>query len=265
MKSKPLGLLMKRSHYIALKTIVHKETTRILRIWSQTLLPPLITQTLYFVIFGKFIGSQIRAINGISYMAFIVPGLVMMAVINSSYANVVSSFFGAKFQRNIEEVLVSPTPDWVIIAGYVLGGVVRGVVVGVLVFLVSLFFVHPVVTHGWAVILFMLLSSMVFSLAALINGIYARNFDEVAFFQNFILTPFIYLGGVFYSIHSLPAAGQKASLYNPLVYMVNGFRYGFFGFSDVNPGICLGVLVSLTIILSMVNLFLFKKGIGIKN
>ena len=171
MKSKPLGLLMKRSHYIALKTIVHKETTRILRIWSQTLLPPLITQTLYFVIFGKFIGSQIRAINGISYMAFIVPGLVMMAVINSSYANVVSSFFGAKFQRNIEEVLVSPTPDWVIIAGYVLGGVVRGVVVGVLVFLVSLFFVHPVVTHGWAVILFMLLSSMVFSLAALINGL----------------------------------------------------------------------------------------------
>ena len=257
--------MIRYAHYIALKTIVRKETTRILRIWSQTLLPPLITQTLYFIIFGKFIGSQVAAIHGISYMAFIVPGLVMMAVINSSYANVVSSFFGAKFQRNIEEVLVSPTPDWVIIAGYILGGVVRGVVVGVLVFLVSLFFVHPVVTHGWAVVLFMLLSSVVFSLAALINGIYARNFDEVAFFQNFILTPFIYLGGVFYSIHSLPAVCQKASLYNPLVYMVNGFRYGFFGFSDVNPGICLGVLVLLTIILSVVNLFLFKKGIGIKN
>jgi ABC-2 type transport system permease protein len=178
---------------------------------------------------------------------------------------VVSSFFGAKFQRSIEEVLVSPAPDWVIIAGYVLGGVVRGVVVGILVFLVSLFFVHPVVTHWWAVIVFMLFSSVVFSLAALINGIYARNFDEVAFFQNFILTPFIYLGGVFYSIHSLPAVCQKASLYNPLVYMVNGFRYGFFGFSDVNPGICLMILVLLTIILSVVNLFLFKKGIGIKN
>jgi ABC-2 type transport system permease protein len=257
--------MIRYAHYIALKTIVRKETTRILRIWSQTLLPPLITQTLYFIIFGQFIGSQVRAINGVSYMAFIVPGLVMMAVINSSYANVVSSFFGAKFQRSIEEVLVSPAPDWVIIAGYVLGGVVRGVVVGILVFLVSLFFVHPVVTHWWAVIVFMLLSSVVFSLAALINGIYARNFDEVAFFQNFILTPFIYLGGVFYSIHSLPALCQKASLYNPLVYMVNGFRYGFFGFSDVNPGICLMILVLLTIILSMVNLVLFKKGIGIKN
>jgi ABC-2 type transport system permease protein len=257
--------MIKREHYIALKTIVRKETTRILRIWSQTLLPPLITQTLYFIIFGKFIGSQVRAINGIGYMAFIVPGLVMMAVINSSYANVVSSFFSAKFQRNIEEVLVSPTPDWVIIAGYVLGGVVRGVVVGILVFLVSLFFVHPVVTHWWAVIVFMLFSSVVFSLAALINGIYARNFDEVAFFQNFILTPFIYLGGVFYSIHSLPPLCQKASLYNPLVYMVNGFRYGFFGFSDVDPGACLAILVLLTIILSVVNLFLFKKGIGLKN
>jgi len=257
--------MIKHEHYIALKTMVRKETTRIMRIWSQTLLPPLITQTLYFIIFGKFIGSQVRAINGISYMAFIVPGLVMMAVISNSYGNVVSSFYGAKFQRNIEELLVSPTPNWVIIAGYVLGGVVRGIVVGFLVFLVSLFFVHPVITHWWAIIVFMLLSSVVFSLAALINGMYARNFDEVAFFQNFILTPFIYLGGVFYSIHSLPLICQKASLYNPLVYMVNGFRYGFFGFSDVNPGLCLVVLVVLTIILSVVNLFLFKKGIGIKN
>ena len=257
--------MIKREHYIALKTIVRKESTRIMRIWSQTLLPPLITQTLYFVIFGKFIGSQVRAINGVSYMEFIVPGLVMMAVISNAYGNVVASFYGAKFQRSIEEILVSPAPNWVIIAGYVLGGVVRGVVVGLLVFLVSLFFAHPVVTHWWAIVVFMLLSSVVFSLAALINGMYARNFDEVAFFQNFILTPFIYLGGVFYSIHSLPKLCQQASLYNPLVYMVNGFRYGFFGFSDVNPGLCLGVLVLLTIILGLVNLFLFKKGIGIKN
>jgi len=247
---------MKRGHYIALKTIVRKESNRIIRIWSQTLLPPLITQTLYFVIFGKFIGSQVKAINGVSYMEFIVPGLVMMAVISNAYGNVVASFYGAKFQRNIEEILVSPTPEWVIIAGYVLGGVVRGIVVGFLVFLVSLFFAHPMVTHWWAVILFTFLSSVVFSLAALINGIFARNFDEVAFFQNFILTPLIYLGGVFYSVHSL---------YNPLVYMVNGFRYGFFGFSDVNPGICLIILLILTIILGLVNLFLFKKGIGLKN
>jgi len=252
-------------YWIALKTIVRKETNRIIRIWSQTLLPPLITQTLYFVIFGKFIGSQVRAINGISYMEFIVPGLVMMAVISNAYANVVASFYGAKFQRNIEEILVSPTPNWVIITGYVLGGVVRGIVVGLLVFLVSLFFAHPIVTYWWAVILFTFLSSVVFSLAALINGLFARNFDEVAFFQNFILTPLIYLGGVFYSIRGLPEILQKISLYNPLVYMVNGFRYGFFGFSDVNPGICLLILVVLTIILSVVNLILFQKGIGLKN
>jgi ABC-2 type transport system permease protein len=257
--------MIKRGHYIALKTIVRKETNRIMRIWSQTLVPPLITQTLYFVIFGKLIGSQVRAINGVSYMEFIVPGLVMMAVISNAYGNVVASFYGAKFQRNIEEILISPTPNWVIIAGYVLGGVVRGVVVGFLVFLVSLFFAHPIVTHWWAIVLFTFLSSVVFSLAALINGIFARNFDEVAFFQNFILTPLIYLGGVFYSVRSLPETWQKVSLYNPLVYMVNGFRYGFFGFSDVNPGICLIILVALTIILGAVNLFLFKKGIGLKN
>lgn len=257
--------MIKHDHYIALKTILRKETNRILRIWSQTLLPPLITQTLYFVIFGKFIGSQVKAINGITYMEFIVPGLVMMAVIGNAYGNVVASFYGAKFQRNVEEILVSPTPDWVIILGYVLGGVVRGVMVGFLVFFVSLFFAHPVVTHWWAVVLFTFLSSCVFSLAALINGLFARNFDEVAFFQNFILTPLIYLGGVFYSIHSLPAFWQQVSLYNPLVFMINGFRYGFFGFSDVNPGLCLIILLVLTIVLTMVNLFLFKKGIGLKN
>ncbi len=257
--------MIARDHYIALKTILRKETTRIVRIWTQTLLPPLITQTLYFIIFGKFIGSQVSAIHGISYMTFIVPGLVMMAVISNAYGNVVASFYGAKFQRNVEEILVSPTPDWVIIAGYALGGVVRGVVVGLLVFLVSLCFAHPVVTHIWAVIIFTLLSSALFSLLALINGLYARNFDEVAFFQNFILTPLIYLGGVFYSIKSLPWIWQQVSLYNPLVYMVNGFRYGFFGFSDVDPGICLLVLLFLTIVLCAVNLFLFKKGIGLKN
>jgi ABC-2 type transport system permease protein len=257
--------MIKRDHYVALKTIVRKEANRIIRIWSQTLLPPLITQTLYFVIFGKFIGSQVSAIHGVPYMAFIVPGLVMMAVISNAYGNVVASFYGAKFQRNIEEILVSPTPDWVIILGYVLGGVLRGVVVGLLVFTVSLFFAHPVVTHWWAVILFTFLSSALFALAALVNGLFARNFDEVAFFQNFILTPLIYLGGVFYSIHSLPPLWQKISMYNPLVYMVNGFRYGFFGFSDVNPGICLIILLVLTFILGVINLYLFKKGIGLKN
>ncbi len=253
------------TQWVALKTIVRKEITRIMRIWTQTLLPPLITQTLYFVIFGKFIGSQVQAINGVTYMAFLVPGLVMMAVINSSYGNVVSSFFGAKFQRNIEEVLVSPTANWVIVAGYVLGGLMRGIAVGLLVFLVSLFFAHPQVQHMWAIIFFTIVSATLFSLLALINGIFARNFDEVAFFQNFILTPLIYLGGVFYSIHSLPHVWQVVSLLNPLVYMINGFRYGFFGFSDVNPAICAMILAGGTIILIWINLLLLKKGIGIKN
>jgi len=249
---------MLRQQCIALQTIIRKEITRILRIWTQTLLPPLITQTLYFVIFGKFIGSQIGSIQGVSYMSFIVPGLVMMAVISSSYGNVVSSFYGAKFQRSIEEVLVSPTDEWVIVAGFVTGGVLRGVVVGGMVFLVSCFFTHPVIEHGWAVVFFVILTAVLFSLGALINGIFANNFDEVAFFQNFILTPLIYLGGIFYSIQSLPVVWQKVSLFNPLVYMVNGFRYGFYGFTDVGVEVCVFVLLGLTIILAGVNLYLLK-------
>lgn len=250
---------------IALQTMVRKEIKRIMRIWTQTLLPPLMTQTLYFLIFGKFIGSQVSAINGVSYMAFIVPGLVMMAVITSAYGNVVSSFFGAKFQRNIEEVLVSPTPEWVIITGYVLGGLMRGLTVGILVFLISIFFVHPVVHNIWIVLFFTLSTATVFSLAALINGIFAHNFDEVALFQNFILTPFIYLGGVFYSIGNLPHGWQIFSFFNPLVYMINGFRYGFFGFSDVPLYVCVLMVIILTIILGWANVYLLKKGIGIKS
>ncbi len=250
---------------ISLKTIVRKEITRIMRIWSQTLLPPVVTQSLYFLIFGKFVGSQIAPINGVSYMAFIVPGLVMMAVIASAYGNVVSSFFGAKFQRNIEEVLISPTPEWIIIVGYACGGVIRGIVVGFLVFLVSLFFAHPIVSNIWIVLFFTIFTSIAFSLGALINGIFARNFDEVAFFQNFILTPLIYLGGVFYSIHNLPVGWQVFSWFNPLVYMINGFRFGFFGFADVPVEICATIVIVLTIALAWINLVLLKKGVGIKS
>jgi ABC-2 type transport system permease protein len=198
-------------------------------------------------------------------MSFIVPGIVMMAVINSAYGNVVSSFFGAKFQRNIEEMLVSPMQEWVIVAGYVTAGIIRGIVVGVLVFLVSCFFTHPTVHHLGIVILFMVLTSAVFSLAALINGIFARNFDEVAIFQNFVLVPLIYLGGVFYSILDLPIFWQNFSKLNPLLYMVDGFRYGFFGFSDVNVSFSASLLIVLTLVLWQLNIWLLKKGIGIKN
>lgn len=251
--------------WIAFKTLLRKEVNRILRIWTQTLLPPLVTQSLYFIIFGKFVGSQVGDIQGVSYMAFIVPGLVMMAVINSAYGNVVSSFFGAKFQRSIEEILVSPMKEWTIIAGYVGAGVLRGVVVGGLVFLISCFFTHPSIKHMGIVMLFMVLTSVVFSLAALINGVFARNFDEVAIFQNFILVPLIYLGGVFYSIRDLPVFWQDVSKLNPLLYMVDGFRYGFFGFSDVPVGVSIMLLIVLTIILWQINIRLLKKGIGIKN
>jgi ABC-2 type transport system permease protein len=251
--------------WIAFKTLLRKEISRIVRIWTQTLLPPLVTQGLYFVIFGKFIGSQIGPINGISYMSFIVPGLVMMAVINSAYGNVVSSFYGAKFQRSIEEMLVSPMQEWVIVGGYIGAGIIRGIVVGFLVFLISCFFTHPVIHNLGIIILFTVLTAAVFSLAALINGIYAKNFDEVAIFQNFILVPLIYLGGIFYSISKLPVFWQHVSKLNPLVYMVDGFRYGFFGFSDVNVAFSAGLLIVLTLILWQINIWLLKKGIGIKN
>ena len=252
-------------NYVALKTIVRKEVVRFTRIWSQTLLPPVITQSLYFIIFGKFIGPQIGNIHGVSYMSFIVPGLVMMAVINNSYANVVSSFFGSKFQRNVEEILVSPTADWVIVAGYVLGGVLRGIIVAGLVFGVSIFFTHPQVANvGW-IFLFVVLTALVFSLGGFLNALFATRFDDVSIFPTFILTPLTYFGGVFYSIHSLPGLWQKFSLLNPILYMVNGFRFGFYGFSDVAVGFSLGILVILVVILTAVNLYFLKKGIGLKN
>lgn len=254
-----------KQQWVAFKTLLRKEINRIVRIWTQTLLPPLVTQTLYFIIFGKFIGSQVGPIQGVSYMSFIVPGIVMMAVINSAYGNVVSSFFGAKFQRNIEEMLVAPMKEWVIVAGYVTAGIARGMVVGAMVFVVSCFFVHPTIHHLGIVILFSVLTSTVFSLAALINGIFARNFDEVAIFQNFVLIPLIYLGGVFYSILKLPVFWQNVSKLNPILYMIDGFRYGFFGFSDVDITFSIALLIVLTLVLWQINIWLLRRGIGIKN
>lgn len=251
--------------WIAYSTLVRKEVTRFTRIWLQTLLPPIVTQGLYFLIFGKFIGSQIGAIQGVSYMSFIVPGLVMMAVINNSFTNVVSSFFGSKFQRNVEELLVSPTPNWIILAGYVTGGVLRGLTVGVLVFLVSVFFAHPQVEHPAIIFLFVLLTAILFSLGGFLNGLYAKSFDDVSIFPTFILTPLTYLGGVFYSIYSLPEVWQKISHLNPVLFMVNGFRFGFFGLSDVSIGVSLVILVVLSVVMAWLNLYLLKKGTGLRN
>jgi len=253
-----------REIWIAYCTIARKEIHRFMRIWPQTLLPSVVTQALYFVIFGQFIGSQLRDIGGVNYMAFIVPGLVMMAVINNSFSNVVSSFYGAKFQHHVEELLVSPTPNWTILLGYVTGGVLRGILVGGLVFGVSFFFTRSPIYKGEIVFLFVLLTSIVFALGGFINAIFAEKFDDVSIFPTFILTPLIYLGGVFYSIDLLPAVWQNISRLNPVLYMVNGFRYGFYGISDVNMVVSFTILITLTISLSMTALILLNRGTKLK-
>lgn len=248
----------------AFLTIVRRETTRIFRIWSQTLLPPLITQSLYFLIFGGFVGSRVGLVDGVPYMAFIVPGLVMMAVIQSSFMNVVSSFFMAKFQKSIEEIMVSPTPDWAMMAGYVTGGVVRGSVVGALVFAVSAFFAHPVVRHPWAILLFLVLTATLFSLAGFMNGIFAKKFDDISIFSTFVLVPLTYLGGVFYSVRQLPPAWQMVSRVNPILYMVDGFRYGFFGVAGIPVWWSAFLLAVVTAVLAATNLYLLRRGTGMK-
>ena len=245
--------------------IARKESTRIFRIWIQTLVPPVITMTLYFIIFGRLIGSQLRDIGGYDYMAFIAPGLIMMSIITNSYTNTVSSFFSAKFQRNVEELLVSPTPDYVIILGYVSGGMVRGLCVGLLVSVVSLLFTGiPLFNFGY-VALFAVLTSFVFSLAGMINGIFARKFDDISIIPTFIITPLTYLGGVFYSISLLPDFWQSISRINPIIYMIDGFRYGFLGISDIPVFTGLGMLLFFSVLLFSVNLYLLKKGIGIRS
>jgi len=220
--------------YIAFHTILMKEIRRFMRIWIQTVLPPVITTMLYFVIFGNLIGSQIGDMQGFRYMEYIVPGLIMMSVITNAYANVVSSFFGSKFQRNIEEMLVSPTPNYLILLGYISGGVARGLTVGLAVTLVSLFFSKLQIHNVWVLVSTVVLTSVLFSLAGFINGVFAKSFDDISIIPTFVLTPLTYLGGVFYSISMLPAFWQKVSLANPILYMVNAFRYGFLGTTDIN-------------------------------
>ena len=251
--------------WVALQTIVDKEVTRIFRIWGQTILPPVITMSLYFIIFGGFLGSQIGDISGFRYVEFITPGLIMMAVITNSFMNVVSSFFSSKFQKNIEEILVSPTSVSVLIIGYVAGGMARGLTVGVLLLCVSLLFAKLQVHNLGIILAFVVLSSMVFALAGLMNGIFAKKFDDVSIVPTFILWPLTYLGGVFYSIRLLPDFWQHLSMLNPIVYMVNGFRYGFLGISDSSVWFGLAMLSVLAVALFLANWALLKKGVGIKN
>ncbi len=249
---------------IALMTIVRKEVVRFTRIWPQTIIPSSMMMILYFVIFGKFIGSQIDDIKGVTYMQFIVPGLVMMAVITNSYSNVTSSFFSTKFQKSVEELLVSPTPPHIIIMGYVFGGVARGVIVGMVVTLTSLIFEPLQIRHLSIVILYILLTAILFSLAGFMNSIFAKKFDDITIIPTFILTPLTYLGGVFYSIDLLPPFWKALSQLNPILYMINGFRFGFLGISDVNVFLGLAISISFIVILFTSNLFLIRKGIGLK-
>lgn len=256
--------LRMRANAIAFYTLLSREVLRFLRIWVQTILPPAITMGLYFAIFGTLIGSRIGPMGGFSYMEFIAPGLIMMAVITNSYSNVVSSFYGARFQRHIEEMLVSPVPNGLILLGYVGGGVARGLVVGALVTGVGLFFTEWRVVHPFITVAALLLTATLFSIAGFINGIYANNFDDVSIVPTFVLTPLTYLGGVFYSIELLSPFWQKMSLLNPILYMVSTFRYGLLGVSDTPPGVALGLIGVFTVGLYGYALWLLRRGVGIR-
>ncbi len=251
--------------WVGYKTIVRKEITRILRIWGQTIVPPAITMSLYFIIFGELIGSRIGEMGGFTYMQFIVPGLVIMSVISNSYGNMVSSFFGAKFGKHIEELLISPLPNWIILSGYVTGSLARGFMVGVVVLCVSLFFTRIEVQHPLIMLSVILLTAIVFALAGMINAIYGQKFDDIAIIPTFILAPLTYLGGVFYSISLLPEFWQKVSAFNPILYMVNGFRYGMLGVSDVNLSQAYGVILVAGAVLFTWCMVLLHRGTGLRS
>jgi ABC-2 type transport system permease protein len=249
---------------VAMKTIVRKEMIRGLRIWVQTIVPPAITMTLYFIIFGNLIGRRIGAMDGFDYMQYIAPGLIMMSVITNSYGNVVSSFFGAKFGRHVEEMLVAPMSNATIIIGHVAGGVLRGLLVGLLVTVIALFFTKLEVRHPLITVSIVLLSSIVFALAGFINAVYAKKFDDISIIPTFVLTPLTYLGGVFYSISLLPEFWQTVSLANPILYMVNAFRYGILGVSDIGIGRAYLILLVFIVALFTTCLSLMRRGIGIR-
>jgi len=254
-----------RLNRIGFATLVRKEFIRVIRIWVQTIVPPAITMTLYFIIFGNLIGRRIGTMDGFDYMQYIAPGLIMMSVITNSYGNVVSSFFGAKFGRHIEEMLVSPMSNVTIILGHVAGGVVRGLLVGSLVTVIALGFTSLHVAHPIITLSIVLLSSIVFSLAGFINAVFARKFDDISIVPTFVLTPLTYLGGVFYSISLLPEFWQNVSLANPILYMVNAFRFGMLGRSDIPIATAYAIILLAVGAMFALAFFLLKRGIGIRS
>ena len=250
--------------WIAYLTIVSKEVTRFMRIWQQSLLPPVVTTSLYFVIFGNLIGPRIGAMEGYRYIDFIVPGLILMSVITNAYANVSSSFFSAKFQRSIEEIQVSPTPNSIILLGYICGGMARAILVGIIVTAVSLFFSRLTIHSYWVMGSIVILTAVLFSLGGFLNGMLAKKFDDVAIVPTFILTPLTYLGGVFYSIKLLPEFWQAVSHINPILYMITAFRYGFLGITDIHLGISYAIVLLFIAALFFINLKLLNSGFGIR-
>ncbi len=251
--------------FISYYTMMRKAVVRIIRIWPQTILPSIVTSILYFTVFGTILGSRIGQIGGFNYMQFVVPGLVMLAVITNAYTEVASTFFTSKFfSRNIDEILVSPTPPWVIIAAFASAGVVRAVIVGIIVLVVSMIFSLPNIAHPLIIAFYLVLSSAIFALAGLVNGIYAKNFDAITIVPTFVLTPLVYLGGVFYSASSLSPTFQTLTHLNPIFYLINGFRYGFLGFADVSLWLATGVLLTLGAVFVAINWYLLKTGLGLK-
>ncbi|MGH8147854.1 MAG: ABC transporter permease [Rhodanobacteraceae bacterium] len=250
---------------VALYTITRREVRRVMRIWTQTLVPPAITMTLYFVIFGKVIGSRVGHMEGFPYMEYIVPGLVMMSIINNCYSNITSSFFGSKFGRYVEELLASPMPSWVVLTGYVAGAVTRGIVVGIIVLAIALLFTSLHLAHPVVAVTTVLLGSTIFALAGFINAMFAKRFDDIAIVPTFILQPLTYLGGVFYSVKLLGSPWKEFSLVNPILYFVNAFRYGILGISDVPLWIAYMVMLVFVIVLSGVALWLLNRGVGLRS
>jgi ABC-2 type transport system permease protein len=259
----PINLRVVR--WIGFKTLVIREFGRIIRIWGQTIIPSIVTMTLYFIIFGSLIGRRVGAMGGFDYMQYIAPGLIMLAVITNSYGNVVSSFFGAKFGKHVEELLVSPLPSWIIVAGYTVGGLMRGLLVGGAVTAVSLAFTHLHVHHIVIILAAVTLTSLVFSLGGFLNALYAKNFDQVNFIPVFVLTPLTYFGGIFYSVSMLPEWAQRLSFVNPILHMVNAFRFGFLGTSDVHVGAAFLLMLLLTVVLFGTAVQLLQRGVGIRD
>jgi ABC-2 type transport system permease protein len=256
-----------RAHaeWIGFSTIIIREFNRIVRIWGQTIVPPVVTATLYFVIFGSLIGRRVGQMGGYDYMQFIAPGLIMMNVVTSSYGNVVSSFFGAKFGKHIEELLVSPLPNWLILSGYIAGGMLRGLLIGSVVAVVAFCFTRLTVVHVFAIVSALLLTSMVFSLGGFINALFAKNFDQISWFPTFVLGPLTYLGGIFYSVKMLPGWAQTLSAANPILYMVSAFRYGFLGTTDVDLRLAYGIMVGAVVVMFVLAVVLLNRGTGIRD